>query len=251
MRIGLFVPCYVDQLRPSVAVATLELLEQQGLRVDFPAAQTCCGQPLWNGGDRRGAAALAERFVAIFGTHDAVVAPSASCVAMVRRHYVALLPEHAELRAVAERTFELCAFLADRLGATIAGRLRARVGLHESCHALRELRQGRASERRTGAASDPARRLLAGIEELTLVEVDRSDECCGFGGSFSVEEEAVSRRMGEDRLRAHAAAGAECIVSTDVSCGLHLEGLARRAGPRLPVRHVAELLRQAQQGTRR
>ena len=248
MRIGLFIPCYIDQLRPEVGIATLELLESQGLGVEFPRCQTCCGQPLWNGGDRAGAAALAERFVSIFAPYDAVVAPSASCVATVRVHYAAMLRDRPELRALADRTFEVCAFLSEELGVGIEGRYPARVGVHDSCHALRELRQGNASERRMVPGPDPVRRLLGGLEGLTFVEVERHDDCCGFGGSFAVEEEALSRRMGEERLRAHEAAGAELIVSTDVSCQLHLDGLARRAGARLPIRHVAEVLRDAQRG---
>jgi len=246
MRIALFIPCYVDQLRPQVGIASLELLEARGHEVSFPRAQTCCGQPSWNGGDRAGATALARRFVAIFAGYDAVVAPSASCVATVRVHYAAMLGSSPEVTSLASRTWELCAFLAAEPGGRVGGRYPARAGLHESCHALRELRQGRASERRVPPGPDPARALLAAIDGLELVEVAREDECCGFGGAFAVEEEAVSRGMGEDRLRAHAAAGAELLISTDVSCQLHLEGLARRAGPALPTRHVAEVLRDAQ-----
>lgn len=243
MRIGLFVPCYVDQLRPSVGVASLELLESRGLEVEFPAAQTCCGQPFSSSGALREARRLAQRFLRIFGDYDHVVCPSASCVAMVRGRYPELLPGAAGLPALASRTHELCEFLVQGPGVPrIGGRFPHRVGVQSSCHALRELRGGASSERMLPPGRDPARELLACLDGIEFAEPGRPDECCGFGGSFSVEEGAVSSLMGMDRLEAHRRAGAEVIVSTDLSCLLHLEGLARRAG--LPVRmlHVAEVL---------
>jgi L-lactate dehydrogenase complex protein LldE len=246
VRIALFVPCYVDQLRPSVGVAALELLERHGVRVDFPTAQTCCGQPLSSSGAVREARSLARRFLEIFGEYDHVVCPSASCVATVTRHYRKLLGDSARLSAIEHRTHELCAFLAGVLGVErIDGRFPHRVGIHASCHALRGLRQGASSERVEPPASDPARQLLASLSGIELAELRRSDECCGFGGTFSIEEPAVSLLMGDDRLSDHRAAGVQVIASTDVSCLLHLEGIARRR--RMPVRmlHVTELLAEA------
>ena len=158
MRVGLFVPCYVDQLRPSVGWATLRLLEAQGLAVEFPEQQTCCGQPLRNAGGADGAAALAARFVSVFEGFDHVVSPSASCVATVVRHYRELLPASDALERIVSRTHELCAFLVEVLQVDcLGGRFPHRVGLHGSCHALRELRRGAASERVAPAAPDPAR----------------------------------------------------------------------------------------------
>jgi L-lactate dehydrogenase complex protein LldE len=246
MRVGLFVPCYVDQLRPQVGLAALALLEQQGLDVVFPAAQTCCGQPLLNAGSAREARALAARFLDVFAGFDHVVCPSASCVATVVHHYRDLLGASPGLDAVAARTHELCAFLVGVLGVdAIAGRFPHRVGLHGSCHALRQLRHGPASERIAPPAPDPLRKLLASLDGIRFAELARKDECCGFGGIFAVEEEAVSRRMGLDRLDDHARGGAEVITSTDVSCLLHLEGLARRQGRGPRLLHAAEILAEA------
>ena len=183
------------------------------------------------------------RFVEIFAGYERIVCPSASCVATVVRHYRGLLGPSAELEALEGRTHELCAFLVDVLGVErLPGRFPHRVGLHPSCHGLRELRQGEASERAGIDPPDPARQLLASLEGISLAGLRRADECCGFGGTFAVEEEAVSSRMGLDRLAAHEDAGVEVIASTDLSCLLHLEGLARRRGLPLRALHVAEIL---------
>jgi L-lactate dehydrogenase complex protein LldE len=243
MRVGLFVPCYVDQLRPAVGLAALALLERQGLDVVFPERQTCCGQPLLNAGGAREAKVLAERFLGVFAGFDHVVCPSASCVATVVHHYRDLLGPSPALDAIAGRTHELCAFLVDVLGIhAMRGSFPHRVALHGSCHALRQLRQGPASERMVPPAPDPLRRLLASLDGIRFAEPSRPDECCGFGGTFSVEEEAVSRRMGLDRLADHERAGAEVVTSTDVSCLLHLEGLTRRQGRGPRLLHAAEIL---------
>ena len=246
MRVALFVPCYVDQLRPQVGMAAAQLLEAQGIEVEFPTAQACCGQPLLNSGARREACKLAHRFLDVFANFDHIVCPSASCVATVKQHYRALVGESPRLAAIEANTHELCAFLVSQLeGEPLAGRFPHRVGMHASCHALRGLGQGQTSEQPGAAAPDPARQLLAGLTGITFAELRRADECCGFGGTFAVEEEAVSVRMGVDRLTDHQAGGAEVIASTDVSCLLHLGGLARRR--ELPVRtlHVAEILAEA------
>jgi L-lactate dehydrogenase complex protein LldE len=242
MRVGLFVPCYVDQLWPRAGIASLELLERFGVAIDFPTAQTCCGQPLLNSGGIREAKPLARRFVEIFAPYDHVVCPSASCVATVRR-YGALLGASAETSRLERRTHELCGFLVDVLGVReIPGSFPHRVGLHASCHGLRELRQGSASERVEPAGADPARKLLESIEGVEIAPLRRPDECCGFGGAFAVEEEAVSCLMGNDRIDDHQSAGAEVLTSTDASCLLHLSGLARRRALPLRVMHVAEIL---------
>ena len=246
MRVALFVPCYVDQLRPSVGQATLELLEGQGLDVAFPVEQTCCGQPLLNAGGAREAAHLASRFLEVFGGFEHVVCPSASCVATVVHHYRGLLGASEALESLSRRTHELCAFLVEVLGVDrVEGRFPHRVGLHHSCHALRQLRRGPTTERVESPAPDPMRQLLEPLEGLSFAELSRGDECCGFGGSFAVEEEAVSRLMGLDRLEDHASGGAEVIASSDVSCLLHLEGLARREGSAVRMLHVAEILAEA------
>ena len=233
MRVALLVPCYVDQLAPRVAWASVALLERLGCSVEYDAEQACCGQPLWNAGDAAAGRQLAGRLLERFVGAEHVVAPSASCVATLRR-----LSGTAHVR-------ELCEFLVEALGVeALEGRYARRVGLHPSCHGLRELRLGTASE---GArpGRDPARQLLGSLSGLELVAPTRPDECCGFGGSFAVSEAAVSEAMGRDRLSAHRGAGAEVLTATDVSCLLHLEGLGRRADSPLEFRHVAEILEEA------
>jgi len=240
--VGLFIPCYVDQFYPQVGLATATLLERLGCRVHFPEAQTCCGQPMANAGSADAAAPLARRFLRIFQPFPYVVCPSGSCVSMVRHHYQDLLPGQPEVEAVGKRTFELCEFLVDVLHVeTVPGRYPHRVGLHQSCHALRELRLGSGSER-VVPRFNKVRSLLSSLEGITLVELGRPDECCGFGGVFSVEEEAVSCAMGKDRIADHLQAGAEVITGVDVSCLMHLDGLLRRDKQPLKVRHVAEIL---------
>jgi L-lactate dehydrogenase complex protein LldE len=240
--VGLFIPCYIDQLYPHVGLATVEVLEACGLTVDFPEAQTCCGQPMANTGCSGEARTLAERFLAIFSHYDYVVAPSGSCVAMVRHHYEEYLhnkPGFAELK---RKTFELCEFLADVLHVRrIEGHFPHRVGLHQSCHGLRELRLGSASELVFGDSSK-TRSLLELLEGVTLTTLRRPDECCGFGGTFAVSEEAVSCMMGKDRIADHEQAGTEVLTANDMSCLMHLDGLIRRAHVPLPVMHIAEIL---------
>ncbi len=240
-------PCYVDQLRPAVGIAALELLEASGFAVAFPREQSCCGQPFLSAGATRDAAKLAASFARTFARFDAVVAPSGSCVATLRKHLAHLVPGD-EARTLGQRVFELCEFLLGQRalgGATEPEPARAfphRVALHASCHALRELRLGSPSETREPPRTDPARELLGRVAGIELVPLARPDECCGFGGVFAVEEEAVSCRMALDRLADHLAARAEVVTSTDISCLLHLEGVARRRKLPLRVLHVAEIL---------
>jgi len=244
VEVALFVPCYVDQLYPQVGLATADLLERHGVTVRFPEAQTCCGQPMANSGFFDDARVLARRMVDVFAPYEHVVCPSGSCTSMVRNHYGMLLPESPALGALRAKTRELCEFLHDVLALRPRGRFAARVGLHQSCHGLRELRLASGSERPVAPFSK-MRALLEGIDGLQLVDLARGDECCGFGGTFAVAEEAVSCAMGRDRIADHEHAGAEVITGGDVSCLMHLEGLIRRDRKRLRVLHVAELLEEA------
>ena len=245
VRVALFVPCYVDQLWPRAALAAVRVLEAHGVEVAFPEDQTCCGQPMSNAGIAAAAEPLARRFLEVFGGFEAVVCPSGSCTSMVRNHYDPFLagaPGFAQLKA---RTYELCEFLVDVLGVRgAAGRFPHRVALHQSCHGLRELGLGVPSEslRPRSNKVDALLRTLAGID---LVPLSRPDECCGFGGTFAVAEEAVSALMGKDRLADQTRAGAEIVTGTDVSCLMHLEGLARRERRPLRFMHVAEVLAEA------
>jgi len=242
MRVALFVPCYVDQLYPDVGFASLELLEAHGVVAEVPAQQTCCGQVLTNRGALGAARPLARSFEAAFGSHDYVVCPSGSCAAALRRQPQALGGDAA---GAASRVFELCQFLVQVLGVEHAKvAFPHRVLLHESCHSLRELGLGHPSELGTVPAplESPARRLLRQVPRLELREPARRDECCGFGGSFSLAEPDVSARMGSDRIDDFEQAGAEVVTSADMSCLMHLSGLMRRQGRRLSVLHVAQVL---------
>lgn len=258
MRVALFIPCYVDQLYPDVGFACLELLEACGVSVEVPSQQTCCGQVLTNRGSLRAAAPLAANFEATFAEYEHIVCPSGSCAAALRRHPHGL---GGDPRGAPSRVLELCQFLlqvvgAERVRALLQQRVPPRrVLLHESCHGLRELGLGQPSElgrqpaelRGASAAGSesPARQLLRLVPGLELVLPSRSDECCGFGGSFSVAEPELSARIGSDRLDDFQGAGAEIVTSVDMSCLMHLSGLMRRQGRSCQALHVAELLRSA------
>lgn len=242
LKVALFIPCYIDQLYPQVGLATVELLERLGVRAHFPEEQTCCGQPMANTGCSEAARPLARRFFEIFQDYDHVVCPSGSCVAMVRQHYDEYLAGEPGFEELKHRTRELCEFLHDVLGLReLSGRFPHRVGLHQSCHGLRELRLASSSEL-VALGFDKVRPLLASLEGIELTQLERPDECCGFGGTFAVSEEAVSSMMGLDRIHDHERAGTEVLTATDMSCLMHLEGLLRRQRKPMRVMHVAEVL---------
>jgi L-lactate dehydrogenase complex protein LldE len=241
-RVGLFIPCYVDQLYPRVGLATVSLLEKVGCTVEFPSQQTCCGQPMANTGCTEETRPLAERFLAIFGEFDYVVAPSGSCVAMVRHHYEEYLAGRPGFDELKRKTFELCEFLTDVMHVNrLDVHFPYKVGLHQSCHGLRELRLASSSEL-VGAAYGKARQLLELVEGVQIAELKRPDECCGFGGTFAVAEEAVSCMMGNDRIHDHEQAGVEVMTANDMSCLMHLHGLIRRQGKPIRAVHIVEIL---------
>lgn len=246
MRVGLFIPCYIDQLYPRVGIATLRLLEHfHAGRVEFPPSQICCGQPMANSGCMADARPAAERFVATFRDYDYVVAPSGSCVAMVRHHYHGLVSDEAALAKLQAKTFELCEFLTDVLQVEPpAGHFPRRVGLHQSCHGLRELRLGSDSELNV-PPFNKSERLLSRLDGIEFATLERPDECCGFGGSFAVYEEGVSCMMGRDRIADHLRAEADVLTAGDMSCLMHLDGLIRRDRRPLRVLHISELLAEA------
>jgi L-lactate dehydrogenase complex protein LldE len=246
MKIGLFIPCYIDQFYPQVGIAALNLLERLGVEVEYPQKQTCCGQPTFNAGFVKETKKAARRFFQLFKDYEYVVCPSGSCTSMVRGRYDDFFKESkdfAEFEKFKQRVFELCEFLHDVLELkTIEGAFPYRVGLHQSCHGLRELRLTTSSERMDADRYDKVAALLGQLKGIELQRLNRPDECCGFGGVFSVSEDAVSARMGLDRLADHERAGVEVIAAVDMSCLMHLEGLIRREGKSLKVRHVAQLL---------
>jgi L-lactate dehydrogenase complex protein LldE len=237
--VALFIPCYVDQLYPEVGLATVDLLERYGVHAEYPEEQTCCGQPMANSGCFADAALLARKFVKLFAKYDSIVCPSGSCTSMVRNHYAHLLGSDPKLPV-----FELCEFLHDVVKVKPRGRFRHRVGLHQSCHGLRELRLAAGSERCI-EPFDKMRSLLSGLEGIELLPLSRPDDCCGFGGTFAVAEEAVSCAMGKDRIADHLQAGAEIIAGADVSCLMHMSALMRRDRTPMRVMHVAQILAEA------
>lgn len=245
MRAGLFIPCYIDQLYPHVGMATVELLEHFGVETEFPDGQTCCGQPMANTGLAAQTRPLAHQFLKVFRDCEYVVCPSGSCTSMVRHHYDEYLAGCDGFEELKARTFELSEFLVDVLQVdSIPGRFPHRVGLHQSCHGLRELRLGSSSERMI-APFNKSRRLLESLDGISFSELSRPDECCGFGGTFAVAEEAVSCMMGLDRIQDHEQAGTEVLTAGDMSCLMHLSGLIRRQKKPIRVMHIAEVLTEA------
>jgi L-lactate dehydrogenase complex protein LldE len=240
-RVGLFVTCLVDLFRPSVGLAAARLLEDAGCDVEAPAAQTCCGQPAYNSGDRAGAEAVARRTIALFEGYDHVVAPSGSCGGMIREHYPALFagdPAWAtRARALAAKTWELVAFLHDVRGVkSVAARYDDSATYHDSCSGLREL----------GIKAQP-RALLAGVAGLALRELPGAETCCGFGGTFCVKYPEISDKMAGDKAADVLATGAGTLLAGDLGCLMNMAGklkrLALETGARpVKVRHVAEVL---------
>ena len=242
MRVGLFVPCYVDAFEPEVGIATLELLERLGCTVEYPYDQTCCGQPMTNTGCHAEAAATEALFVKNFSNFDYVVAPSGSCVHQVREHLTAI-PQTDEVKHVRASTYELVEFLHDvlKVEALPWARFPHKVAYHANCNALRGIHHARPSELVKPYYSKPLDllRLVNGVE---LVDLARPDECCGFGGTFSVFEPAVSAKMGYDKVADQNRAGADYVVSADSSCLMHQKGCAERLGLPLKYIHIAQVL---------
>jgi L-lactate dehydrogenase complex protein LldE len=235
-RVSLFVTCMVDQLFPKIGLAMADVLERLGFAVDFPEAQTCCGQPAFNSGYRADARSAARHFLDVFEKSEAIVMPSGSCTAMVVHHYVELFPNEPEMRARAERlakrVWEFSSFLTEVAGAEDLGaRLEDVITFHDGCHALREL----------GIRSAP-RRLLARVRGLELREMQPAEECCGFGGTFSVKFAELSGAMARSKIEAIARTGANTVVSLDPSCLMQIQGAMSRAGLKMRTMHLAEVL---------
>jgi L-lactate dehydrogenase complex protein LldE len=235
-RVALFVTCLVDLYRPTIGFAAIRLLEQSGCQVEVPRAQTCCGQPAYNSGDRATARDLAEVILDAFGGYDYVVVPSGSCGGMLKHHLPHLFDDDPNLRAradaLAERTFELTSFLADVMGiANLQTRYAGGpVTYHDSCSGLREL----------GIKEQP-RRLLRAIG-ASVTEMADAEVCCGFGGTFCVKYPDISTRMVSDKVRDIVATGAETLLAGDLGCLMNMAGCLQREGHRTNTRHVAELL---------
>jgi L-lactate dehydrogenase complex protein LldE len=241
MIVGLFIPCYVDQFYPNAAIATLQLLKKLGVSVKYPLNQTCCGQPMANSGYEDLTEGCNKLFIENFSDFDYIVAPSGSCVLHVKDHlHSAEVPD--EANKIKRKIFELVEFLTDVLEVDdLKARFPFKVGFHQSCHGQRGLRLSQMSELNAPYFSKPEH-LLSMVEGLELVELQRKDECCGFGGTFCVTEEAVSVKMGKDRVADHLNRGAEYITGVDMSCLMHMEGILRRQHSSVKVLHIAEIL---------
>ena len=241
MTIALFIPCYVDQFYQDAAIATLQLLEKYVDKVVFPPNQTCCGQPMSNAGFEYLSQGCNNLFIENFSGFDYIVCPSASCVLHVKQHLHSDQHEEAAT-SIRSRVYELVEFLTDVLRIdTLEARFPHKVGLHQSCHGLRGLYLSQMSEVVRPPFSKPEY-LLNMVQGLELITLDRVDECCGFGGTFSVGEEAVSVKMGKDRVTDHTKHGAEYITSSDLSCLMHIEGILHRKKSAVKIIHIAEIL---------
>ena len=235
-RVGLFVTCLVDMMRPSIGFAAVKLLEDAGCRVEVPDTQTCCGQPAYNSGDKADAVTLARNIIAAFRGFDYVVAPSGSCAGMIVKHYPELFAEgtadHAAAVELGRRTHELVSFLTRVMKVQkVDAQFAARATYHDSCSGLREL----------GISAEP-RQLLASVEGVSLREMTDSNVCCGFGGTFCVKYPDISDKMLEKKLKHIADTGADTLIAGDLGCLMNMAGKLKREGSAIKVRHVAEVL---------
>ena len=235
-RVSLFVTCIVDQLFPKAGMAVVEVLERLGFPVDFPEQQTCCGQPAFNSGYREEAREVARHFLDVFRGAEYIVVPSGSCTSMIAHHFADIFqdePQYLEqARQLGPKVFEFSRFLLEVAGVEDVGaRLDEVVTYHDSCHALRELK-----------VKDGPRRLLSHVRGLELREMDAAEECCGFGGTFSVKFAELSGAMARTKIDAIERTGARTVVSLDPSCLMQIQGVLSRAGSQIRTMHMAEVL---------
>ena len=236
MKVSLFITCLVDQFFPQVGLSLVQVLRRLGCEVDFPAEQTCCGQPAFNSGYRSEARRLAERLVNVFDGSEYVVAPSGSCASMVKVFSPDLFKDDAALheraRKLASRVYEFTEFLVNVLKVEDVGaRYQGKVALHQSCHLLREL----------NVRSEPLR-LLKAVKGIELVELERADLCCGFGGLFSIKYPHISGGMLQEKIDAIRKSRADVIVASDMGCLMHIDGGLSRQRLAAKTMHIAELL---------
>jgi L-lactate dehydrogenase complex protein LldE len=231
-RVSLFVTCIVDQVFPKVGIAMADVLERAGCEVEFREEQTCCAQPAFNSGYRNEARTVAEHFLKTFEDAECIVVPSGSCCTMISHHFAELFPGDTRVHALEPRVFEFSQFLVDELkvedlGASFDGV----VTYHDSCHALRELK-----------VKKGPRALLQNVRGLKLVEMETAEECCGFGGTFSVKFPDISGGMVRGKIDAIQQTGADTVVSIDSSCLMQIQGALHRAGSKIRTLHLAEVL---------
>jgi L-lactate dehydrogenase complex protein LldE len=241
MNVGLFIPCYVNQFYPQVAIATLQLLEKFNCKVGYPLKQTCCGQPMANSGYEKLAQSCNELFIDNFAAYDYIVCPSGSCTLHIKDHLHSDTNKTAS-SAIQHKVYELTEFLVDILKVeNLTASFPFRVGVHQSCHGQRGLHTSQMTEL-VAAPFSKGDYLLDKVQGIELVKLNRIDECCGFGGTFCVVEEAVSVKMGKDRVADHEKNNVEVITGGDMSCLMHLEGILKRKKSKIQVKHIAEIL---------
>ena len=235
MIVDLFIPCFIDQFYPNVAESTVKILEKVGCGVNYNPEQTCCGQPAFNAGLHESCKEVGEKFIRDFSTENLIVVPSASCVGMVQNYYPQFFMNtalHHEYARVKKNIFELSDFLVNVLKISDLGsRYEAKAFFHYSCASLRELKKIK-----------EAMILLQSVRGLDMVESENQQECCGFGGTFSVKHQAISTGMAEDKMNAILNTGAELVISTDSSCLMHLESYARKKNLKIKFLHLSEVL---------
>jgi len=237
MKIALFIPCFVDQFYPQVGMSIVQVLERLGHTVDYPEAQTCCGQPAFNSGYWDEARSMAERQMSVFRDAESVVIASGSCGAMVKVFYPELFhgrPQEAEAKTLASKTFEFSEFLVNKLGVVDVGaKFPGKATFHDGCHGLRELN-----------VKKPPRQLLEKVKGLELVEMKEAETCCGFGGTFAVKFPMISTAMGEVKCASIAETGADFVISNDSSCLMQIRGVLDKQGKAVKTLHLAEVLAQ-------
>ncbi len=235
MEAGIFIPCFIDQVYPQTGMNMVKLLEQAGITPKYNPSQTCCGQMAFNGGYWEEARCVAEKFIRDFMDYPLVVGPSASCIGMVRNYYPGMFDNstmHNHNRQLGKKIYELTDFLVNYLKKEDFGAVfHARATIHDSCAALREY-----------GLKDEPRKLLAKVKGLEIIEMDHTDVCCGFGGTFSVKHEAIATAMAEQKVENALKTEAEYIISTEASCLMHIQGYIDRNNLPLKVMHIADVL---------
>ena len=242
MKIGLFIPCYVNAIYPNVGVASYKLLESLGLDVDYPLDQTCCGQPMANAGFEDEAMEVAKRFDKLFKEYDYIVGPSASCVSFVKENHPHILEKEGHHCHSSEKIYDICEFIHDVIKPkSLSAKFPHKVSIHNSCHGVRELGLSSPSEKNV-PYQNKLRDLLELVEGIEIEEPKHIDECCGFGGMFAVEEQAVSTQMGLDKVQDHMDTGAKYITGPDSSCLMHMQGVIKRNKLPIQIIHIVEIL---------
>ncbi len=241
MKVALFIPCYIDQFYPQVGIDALLLLEKLGVEVAIPKGAQCCGQPIANAGFEAEATGLYAQFVDTYAEFDYIVMPSGSCTLHIQEHYN-ILEQNQQVTHVRHKTFDLMDFLLKHfLEQLPTVSFPHKIALHTGCHSLRGLRFGHASELH-GEAHSNLKALLHNVKDYTITPMNRPDECCGFGGTFAITEEAISVKMGLDKIRDISQGEPDFLVSNDMSCLMHLDGILRKKKSPIKVKHIVEIL---------